>query len=140
MQREVLPRWRNRPIRSISKANVIALLDPIVDRGSPIMANRVLASLRKLFNWACERGTIDASPCDRIKAPGREKKRDRVHSDAELALIWRASETLGYPFAPLVRLLILTGQRREEIAGMRWSEFDPDLTLWTLPRDRAKQR
>ena len=56
----------------------------------------------------------------------------------ELSLIWRAADALGYPFGPFVQLLILTGQRREEVAGMRWSELDRDLTMWTLPRERAK--
>jgi integrase len=135
---EILPRWGKRPIASITQRDVIALLDSIVDRGSPILANRVLAIMRKMFNWCCERGTLQTSPCDRVKAPSPEVKRDRVLTDSELALIWRAADTVGHPFGPYFQLLALTGQRREEVAGMRWSELDRELTMWTLPAARAK--
>jgi integrase len=136
--RDILPRWRHRPINSITNHDVIALLDSVADR-APISANRVLATIRRLFNWCIERGTIEApSPCDRIKKPAPETARDRVLDDAELALVWQAAGTLGYPYGPMVRLLALTGQRRCEVGGMRWGELDPGLTLWTLPRERVK--
>ena len=138
IERDILPHWAKRPITSITKRDVVALLDAIVDRGSPIMANRTLATLRRMFNWAIDRGTIETSPCDRVKAPAPEGSRDRVHTDSELALIWRASSAVNYPIGSIVRLLILTGQRRGEVGGMCWSEFNPDLTVWTLPAARAK--
>jgi integrase len=137
---DALPRWGRRPIAAITRADVIALLDSIVDRGSPIMANRTLAVVRKLFSWCVERGTLEHSPCERVKAPARENERDRTPSDAELARIWRAANELGYPFGSVIQLLILLGQRREEIAGMRWSELDNELALWTLPKERVKNR
>jgi integrase len=140
LQREALPRWGNRPIGSITRADVIALLDAIVDRGAPIMANRTLEVVRRLFNWCVERGTLEASPCERVKDPAPNVRRDRVHSDDELRAIWKATDTLGYPFDPLVKLLILTGQRREEVAGMRWGELRADLALWTLPPERVKNK
>jgi integrase len=138
IEREMLPRWRHRSIDSITRHDVVALLDTITDRGALTMANRTLATARKLFNWCCERGTLAASPCDRVSAPGPEVKRDRVHTDTELALIWRAADSLDYPFGSFIKLAILLGQRREEIAAMRWSELDPTLTLWMLPATRTK--
>ena len=135
---EVLPRLGKRPLASITQRDIIALLDAIVDRGAGTQANRVLSTLRKFFNWCCERGLLDRSPCDRVKAPTPETKRDRVLEDSELALIWQGAERLGYPFGPYFQLLMLTGQRREEIAGMRWAEINSSLTLWTLPRERVK--
>jgi integrase len=138
IEREILPHWGKRPITSITKRDVVALLDGIVDRGVPVTANRTLTVARKMFNWAIERSLIETSPFDHVKPPAPEVPRDRVLGDAELALIWRAGETLGYPFGPFTKLLILTGQRREEVAGQRWSEFDSDLTMWTLPRERTK--
>jgi integrase len=135
---EVLPRLGKRPLASITQRDIIALLDAIVDRGAGTQANRVLSTLRKFFNWCCERGLLDRSPCDRVKAPTPETKRDRVLEDSELALIWQGAERLGYPFGPYFQLLMLTGQRREEIAGMRWAEINSALTLWTLPRERVK--
>lgn len=113
LEREALPRWGNRPIGSITRADVIALLDAIVDRGAPIMANRTLEVVRRLFNWCVERGTLEASPCERVKDPAPNVRRDRVHADGELLSVWKAADTLGYPFGPLVKLLVLTGARRE---------------------------
>ena len=136
---EVLPHWGKRPISSITQRDVIELLDSIVDRGGlGTQANRVLASIRRLFNWSIERGLVSQSPTDRVKAPVPETPRDRVLSDSELALILRAADIVGHPFGPYFKILILTGTRREEVAGMRWSELDPDLTTWTIPRERVK--
>src|SRR4029078_5008765 len=136
---EVLPHWGKRPINSITQRDVIDLLDSIVDRGGVgAQANRVLATIRRLFNWAIERGLIDRSPTDRVKAPVPETPRDRVLNDSELALLLRATDQLGFPFGPYIKILILTGARREEVAGMRWSELDRDLTAWILPRERTK--
>jgi integrase len=75
-----------------------------------------------------------------VEVPPRpERVAEHEHDgDHELALIWRAADATDYPFGPFTKLLMLTGQRREEIAGMRWSELDPDLTTWTLPRERTK--
>jgi integrase len=138
LEREVFPRWQGRPIDSISKQDVAALLDSVMDRGSLTQANRVLAWTRRLFNWSIERGLIETSPCDRLKRPAPEVKRDRVLDDRELALIWRATIALDFPYPPLIKLLILTAQRRGEVAEMTWSELDPELTLWTLPAERSK--
>jgi integrase len=137
LERSVLPRWGNRPLGSITRVDVISLLDGIADR-APVMANRVLAAIRKLFNWCIERGLIEHSPCERVRAPSREVARDRTPSDDELRQIWQAADTLGYPFGPCIQMLILTGARRSEVGGMRWSEIDPTLTTWTLPKERAK--
>jgi integrase len=136
LNREVLPKWGRRPISSITRRDVIELLDAIVDRGVPVTANRTLTVVRKMFSWAIERSLIETSPFDHVKPPAAEVSRDRVLDDAELALVWQASEALGYPFGTFVQLLVLTGQRREEGAAMRWSELD--LTNWTLPRERTK--
>jgi integrase len=138
LSREILPRWGTRPIGSITRRDVVTLLDGIVDRGVAVTANRTLAVGRRMFNFAIERSILEVNPFDHVKPPAAEVKRDRVLSDAELKLIWQASASLGFPFGPFTQLLILLGQRREEIAGLRWSEFDAGLTVWTLPRERAK--
>ncbi len=138
IEREIIPRWGRRPISSISRQDVAALIDVIADRGSPVMANRIFATARKMFSWACDRGTLESSPFDRLKKPSAETKRDRTHTDAELSLIWRAADTVTYPYGAIVQLLILTGTRREEIGGMKWSELNSDRTMWTIPASRAK--
>ena len=137
---EIRPAWRGRDIQSISRQDVVSLLDALLDRGVPHSANRVHALIRKAFNWFVERGVVSASPCDGVKAPAGVVSRDRVLSISELKLVWRASEVVGWPFGPLVRLLLLTGQRRDEVAAASWAEFDLDAKepTWTIPKERAK--
>ena len=136
--RNILPTWGRRPIASIKRHDAITLLDGLVDRDAPIAANRVYANGKKMFAWAVERGFIETSPFDHVKPPAQETSRDRTPDDVELALILRASDALGPTFGAFIKLLAYTGQRRDEVAQMRWSELNPDLTLWVLPRERAK--
>jgi len=138
LRREVVGRWKGRRLSTITKADVHDMLDEIVDRGSPIAANRLLATFRRCCSWAVERGLIEASPCDGVKPPAVGKSRDRVLSDPELKRVWRACDALGYPFGPMVQMLIVTAQRRDEVAGLTWAELDLDGRTWVLPRHRAK--
>jgi integrase len=138
LNKEVLPRWAHRPIHELGKRDVVELLDAIVDRGGGLTANRTLAVIRKLFNWAISRGILSTSPVQGIKAPLAERSRDRVLEDEEVKRLWVACETLSYPFGPMVQLLLLTGQRRTEVAGIRWSEIDLDKAEWIIPGTRTK--
>jgi integrase len=138
LRANIVSRWGKRPIGSITKRDIIELLDATVDRGSPIMANRLLAYVARMFGWCVERGIIEHSPTTGVKVPGRETSRDRVLSDDELHAVWQAAAGMGWPFGPLVQLLALTAQRREEVAGMTWEEIDLDRALWTIPKERAK--
>jgi integrase len=138
MNRDVIPCWRNKLTQEIRRRDVIELLDEVQDRGSPIMANRVLAAVRRMFVWCVERGIIEASPCAGIRPPAVERSRDRVLSDDELRDVWLATEKVGWPFGPLAKLLILTGQRLNEVSRMRWAEIDMDAHVWTIPRERTK--
>ena len=138
LQHDVLPYWAARPVREITRHDVIELLDRVADRGARVHANRVLAAIRVLFNWALSRGVIEASPVAGVKAPGAETVRERALSEDELREVWRAAEATPYPFGPFFQLLILTAQRRDEVAGMRWSEINEGRALWTIPGDRAK--
>jgi integrase len=134
----VLLRWRGRLVRDITRRDVLDLLDRVVDGGKPIAANRTLAAIRKMFNWAVARDIIAASPCVGVKPPTTERPRDRVLTDPELRAVWQAAHKIGGPFGALVQLLILTGQRRDEVAGMRWSEIDLEGCRWTLAPERVK--
>lgn len=140
LHKDIVPEWQGRRLSEIGRADVHALLDKIVDRGAPVGANRTFAQLRKMCRWAVERGLIERSPCEGLSAPSVEKSRERVLSGAELGVVWRAAEGLGFPFGPIVRLLILTGQRRDEVAGLRWEEIDLERRVWTLPAERSKNR
>jgi integrase len=129
--------WGGRKVQDITKRDVIALLDTVRDR-APVMANRNLAAVRKLFNWCLARDVIQLSPCSLIEPPAPERSRDRILSDDELRLVWNAAGADASPFGPLVKLLILTGQRLAEVGGMRWDEVDLANKLWTLPPERVK--
>ena len=95
LTKEVADAWKGRRLASITRADVHELLDAIVDRGSPIMANRTLAALRRMCSWAVERGIIDASPCEKVKAPAAERSRDRVIDDNELCSSGAPPKTSG---------------------------------------------
>ena len=126
------------PLADIKRAHVIRILDSIMAEGKPYRANRALASIKKLFAWSRDRGYIDHHPIDRLKPPGKEIARDRILSDGELAALWKNAAGLGYPFGPAIQLLILTAQRRGEIATMRWSDVNLDRATWTVPAAIAK--
>lgn len=114
------------------------MLDAIVDRGAPIVANRTLAIFRRLCHGAIERGIVTVSPCDKLKPPAAEKSRDRVLTDDEVRLAWRAFESIGWPFGPIAKLLLLTGARRDEVASATWAEIDLAAKTWTLAKERSK--
>jgi integrase len=134
----VLPHWRSRLLREITRRDVLDLLDRVVDGGKPIAANRTFSAVRKMFNWAVARDIVATSPCAGLKPPTAERSRDRVLSDSELRNVLHAATKMGGPFGALIRLLVLTGQRRDEVARIRWAEIDLDGRLWTLARERVK--
>jgi integrase len=91
-----------------------------------------------MCGWAVERGIIENSPCEKMKAPAGERSRDRVLRDDEIRLAWRAFEKAGWPFGPLAQLLLLTGARRDEVAEMTWQEIDFAAKTWTIAKERTK--
>ena len=113
-------------------------LTGMVDRGSAVNANRLLAVLRRFFNWCVERGHISLSPVEKMKPPTAETARDRVLSDDELRNAWRAFDRVGHPFGPIAKLLALTGARRDEIAAATWGEIDLDAKTWTIAKEWSK--
>jgi integrase len=134
----VLPAWGGRPAVAIARRDVRALLDDLVARDHPVLANRVLAAVRKMFHWALEREILSIAPTLGVRAPGKETQRERVLDDTELAAVWRAAERLGGAAGAFVRLLVLTGQRRDEVAKVRWVDLDLEKRVWTLPREATK--
>jgi integrase len=143
IEREFISRWRSRPITEIMSRDITAVIDAAVARGAPYQAHNLLGHVRRLFNWAIARGVygLDRSPCDRMKPReviGSKDVRRRVLDDAELRALWRATESAGYPYGPLLRMLALTGQRKSEVAEARWREFDLARRLWVIPAERMK--
>jgi integrase len=140
----VLPRWGHRDITTIRRSDVAQLLKEVQLENGPVMANRVLAHVRKLFNWAMLQpdliDTLEASPVVRGMAPSVEAARDRFLSPDEIAWLWSAAKAIGYPFGPCIELLLATGQRRNEVASMRWDQLDLANHLWTLPAQSTKAK
>jgi integrase len=132
-----LPDLWGQPAHAITTAAAQHRIDAIGE-GTPTQAIRVRAYARAAFNWAMARELIEANPFDKVAIDTREVSRDRVLSDDELGRLWNATGRLAYPFGPLLRLLVLTLQRRSEVAGLRWGELGPGLTVWTIPAARAK--
>lgn len=138
VNKEIVAEWKHKTISEVGRADVLSLLDAIVDRGAPVTANRTRSILLRLFGWCLERGHVEVSPIANIKPPVREKSRKRVLSEDELREIWLAADSLGFPFGPFFRFLILTAQRRGEVATVQWHDVDVDGALWTLPAERTK--
>lgn len=126
LDRDVKPVWEGRMIATIGRRDALDLIDGIADRGAVTLARRVHAHLHRLFKWSVGRGIIEANVMADLPKPGKVVTRDRVLSDGELVLIWRAAVNIEWPFGPLIRLLILTGARKMEIAALRWSEIGGD--------------
>jgi integrase len=122
----------------ITKADAVNALDKLVRAEKTAMAGRTLAYARAAFRWAEKRGKVPGNPFQGLPISAGSTTRERVLSDAELTEVWEATGTLGYPWGPFFRLTLLTLQRREEVAGMRWSELAPDLSHWTIPGARMK--
>jgi integrase len=155
LRSDILPAWGRRKARTITRRDVVALLDSIVERGSPIAANRTLALIRRMFNWAVERDMIETSPCVGVRAPSAERQRDRVLTGDEIRTFWRAmngredareDSTGNEPrrirmsdgIRHALKFQLVTAQRKGEIVGAEWDEFDLSDRVWTIPADKAK--
>ena len=142
LEKDVLPKWKNLKASAITRRHVVKLLDGIVDRGSGVIANRVLSLLRTMFTFAVNRGILDSSPCDKMAAPTEEVSRDRVLNVDEIKRIWFGLDDakMSEGTRQALKLLLLTGQRNGEIAGAEWKEFDLSKGWWTIPCARAKNK
>jgi integrase len=135
-----LPTWQDRAASGITLAEAVRTIDAIKADKGIVAANRTLAYARAAYGWAAKRQHVAVNPLKGIERAGREAPRERVLTADDLGPIWRGCDALSGTLAGYVRVLMLTMQRREEVAGMRWAELDnpADPTAWTLPAARAK--
>lgn len=147
LNHDVLPTWKRKKAADIRRRDVLALVESIADRGAPIQANRALACVRKMFNFALERDILDASPCSGVKAPGKEKRRERVLTPDEIRTVWIALETgtangthlrMEKPTRLALQLMLITAQRKAEVMEAQWTDLDLEADLWTIPGEKAK--
>jgi integrase len=143
IKHDLLPAWGTRALGDIKRADVVMLLDKIVDRGARVMANRVRSLVSSIFKFGIERGVLDDSPAEKAPRPGgKEDPRERVLSDDEVRSVWQAlgDAELDERFPPIFKLGLLLGQRESEIVGMQWAELDLEHGWWTIPGERTKNR
>lgn len=136
--KHTLAKMLKRPAAHITRNDAVNALDALVKNGRRAMAGRVMAYGRACYRWAQKRGKVEANPFQGLPIEAGCIERDRVLTDEELGRVWNATATLPAIWQAFYRLAILTLQRREEVAGMRWSELTPDLTTWAIPANRMK--
>lgn len=137
IHKHLMTKLRGKPLPAITRADLQAILDGIPAR-QPATRRTVFAYASIFFAWAVGRGDIPESPTANIPKPKAAKARERVLTDDELAVVWQATDAIRSPLGAFYRVLILTGQRREEVAGMNWSELDRASATWIIPAERAK--
>jgi integrase len=128
---------RTRPANGIAKGEIVEIIDGIMAAGKAQSAINLHRYLKMLFNWAADRDLVPANPCDRIRPPAKTVERDRILTDSEIAAVWAASLQLPPPYRQMYQMFFLTGQRRSEVATMRWTEISGD--VWTIPREKVKK-
>ena len=131
----VLPKWRDIDLASIRRADVRELIDGIDGIVAP---GRALTIIRTLFRYAMARDWVDNSPAEAIPNPSTDVPRDRFLDMQELARVYCAADLLGYPFTGFIKMLILTGQRRTEVASMQWANIDLDAGTWIVSSENTK--
>jgi len=149
LRHHVVSRWDKQRIGAIKKGDVAKLLRDVQGADSTKrirIANRVRTALLRLFDWCCSEAIIDENPAANTDPRPGEVRRERVLSDAEIVAVWKAAGT--GTFGAIVRLLLVTAQRRGEVGGMRWSELDlkegegevaiEATATWTIPPERHK--
>ncbi|CDX62385.1 putative DNA integration/recombination/inversion protein [Mesorhizobium plurifarium] len=131
----IKPHWNHvTDIRTLDYRDVEKLLDKL----SPGARRNAFAVLSAFFRWKPVARAIGRNIIELAQAPTKPASRDRVLSHDEIKRVWRAAEKCGYPFGPMTQLLLLTGQRRDEIAELKWSEISDDLDAITLEASRTK--
>lgn len=137
LELHVKPVLGSKPLPNLTRIDIVAVFDRM-PRAQIANIRNVFAVLRRLLRWAVSRGDIDRSPMEGMETPPPVKPRDRWLSDEELGRIWMTAPNTHSCFGPIIRLLIVTGQRREEVSSLRWEELNRKDLLWTLPGERAK--
>ncbi|MGE3576794.1 MAG: tyrosine-type recombinase/integrase [Dehalococcoidia bacterium] len=160
---DVLPKWRDRSVRELTRRDVRTLVDSAIDRGAPVLANRLLALVRKMLNFAVDHDWIEANPAARISKPTREVSRERVLTDEEICRLWRLLEhfptteerpapgraskkgqnddplcPVSPALAALLKVRLLTAQRGGELVRMKWDDVDLETGWWTIPATDTK--
>jgi integrase len=140
-ERLLIQKWKPlfpKPLNEIKRTDAVKVLDQMIADGAPGRANHAMAVLKKLLNWAVDRGMIEINPISGMSPPTKPRPRDRILTDPEIVRFMEASTDQGYPFGSIQQMLLLTGQRRAEVSEMKWSEINFETNTWNIPAARAK--
>jgi integrase len=118
-----LPSWQGRLITDIDRRACLAVIDDVADSGRVVLARRVFSHLHRMFVWCVGRGIIEVNPLQHAEKPGSETRRERVLDEREIVELWSASEKLKPYYRDALRVLLLTGARKQEISELRWGEL-----------------
>lgn len=152
VERYLLRTWRHlhgKPVASIRRSDITRHVEKIDATGKVVAARQAVIYLSTFFKWCQGHEMVELNPCDGVAKPPPPKARDRNLSEAEIARVWAGCEKVRETsarkgdygdFARIVQLLLLTGARRNEVAGLVWGEIDLDQATWTLPAVRSKNR
>jgi len=135
IETDIKPNWKHvTDIREIDERDIEKLLGKL----SPGARRNAFAVLSTFFRWKSVLRVINRNVIERADAPPKPQSRQRVLSHDEIKAVWNAATSCGYPFGPIVKLLLLTGQRRDEIANLKWSELSEELDTITFEGSRTK--
>jgi integrase len=142
LEKDVLPYIGKYKVSEVTRRDIIAILDRIIDRGAGVVANRTFEVIRRMFNFAIERSIIENTPCYMVKAPGKETQRERVLSPEEIRRFWRRlyRTDMSQPVRLALKLQLVTAQRRGEIIQAEWKDFDLATGWWTIPAEKSKNK
>jgi integrase len=138
LKKDLLPAWRNLPAAEIRRRDVAQLLDRIMARSAPIMANRTRALISKIFAFALSRDVAEVNPVGGLPRPGEERRRERVLSEEEIRTLWGIWEAEDSISSAAFRMLLLTAQRKQEVLAMRWGDVHGP--WWTIPAGIVKNK
>ncbi len=150
LNKDIRPFWGKQKARDITRRDVVLLLDGVKERGAPVQANRLLACISKMFNFAIERDIVSSNPCAGVKRVVKENRRDRVLSEDEIRILWLGLEQAATQDNPkhqihmseqtklILKFQLTTAQRKGEVIASEWEEFDLNTRWWTIPAAKAK--
>ena len=140
LKKYLVPELRHVRAKDVMRAQIRVILDAIA-KDAPIMANRVLASVRKMYNWAIGQDLVEHNPCFKLPAPSKERRRDRVLSNDELKKVWIALDNdKSSVISDAFKMRLLTAQRGGEVSTMCWGDIDLNARWWTIPVERSKNK
>lgn len=135
---DLVPAWGRRGAETLTRADVIALVEDVQQRGHPYAANRRLALVRKIYAWGMEAGLVETSPAVNVRPPAKETPRQRILTDNELGALWQAWDQMGWPYGAFFKIALLTGQRRGDVAALRLMDIGLADQTWSIRQEDGR--